>query len=158
MLGEEIVAQARTWIGTPFHHQGRVKGKGCDCIGMVMGAIAETGAHSRYRDLAGNPIPFNRFDYTHYAADPSSTKLAMTLDSHLTAIDERNIQPGDVLLFKIVRLPQHVAIVGNHPMGGLSLIHAYSPARKVVEERYNQSWQARLVQAYSVPLACYRDS
>jgi NlpC/P60 family putative phage cell wall peptidase len=30
-----IVAEARTWIGTLYHHQASVKGIGCDCLGLV---------------------------------------------------------------------------------------------------------------------------
>ena len=38
-----IVTQARTWIGTPFHHQARLKGKGCDCLGLIVGVVDELG-------------------------------------------------------------------------------------------------------------------
>jgi hypothetical protein len=32
-----IVAEARSWIGTPYHHQASVKHVGCDCLGLVRG-------------------------------------------------------------------------------------------------------------------------
>ena len=32
----EIVEEVRSWIGTPFQHQGRLKNVGCDCIGLVV--------------------------------------------------------------------------------------------------------------------------
>ena len=32
-----IVAEARAWIGTPYRHQGSLKGIGCDCLGLVRG-------------------------------------------------------------------------------------------------------------------------
>ncbi len=41
---DEIVAAARGWIGTPYRHQGQVKGVGCDCLGLVRGV---------WRDLYG---------------------------------------------------------------------------------------------------------
>lgn len=31
---EAIVATAGAWIGTPYHHQACVKGRGCDCLGL----------------------------------------------------------------------------------------------------------------------------
>src|SRR5215207_7343246 len=34
---EQIVAAARGWIGTPYHHQASVKGVGCDCLGLIRG-------------------------------------------------------------------------------------------------------------------------
>lgn len=32
-----IIAEARAWIGTPYRHQGSLKGVGCDCLGLVCG-------------------------------------------------------------------------------------------------------------------------
>ena len=32
-----IIAEARAWIGTPYRHQARCKGVGCDCLGLVRG-------------------------------------------------------------------------------------------------------------------------
>lgn len=154
-IRDMIVAEAREWIGTKFHHQGRVKGVGCDCIGMVLGALHNAGARSRKRDDAGNPIPFTTFDRRDYAPDPNSERLKHTLDEHLREIPLSAIRQGDVLLFKVIHLPQHVGIVADHPQGGLSLIHAYSPARQVVEEVLNDSWLTRVIGAYRVPGDCF---
>jgi hypothetical protein len=33
---EALVAEARRWLGTPFRHQGRIRGEGVDCIGLVL--------------------------------------------------------------------------------------------------------------------------
>lgn len=38
---ERIVADARTWIGTPFHHAAAVKGVGADCAGFLHGVFGE---------------------------------------------------------------------------------------------------------------------
>lgn len=38
---EQIVAAARSWIGTPVKHQGQSKGVSCDCKGLVCGVAAE---------------------------------------------------------------------------------------------------------------------
>ena len=32
------VAEALTWLGTPYHHQGRVKGVGVDCRSIQHGS------------------------------------------------------------------------------------------------------------------------
>lgn len=50
----EIVAEARLWLGTPYHHQGSVLGVGCDCVGLVRGV---------YRGLIG-PEPEDRPNYS----------------------------------------------------------------------------------------------
>ncbi len=41
--GLEVVRVARTWLGTPYHHQGRVKGAGVDCAGLSVGVAKELG-------------------------------------------------------------------------------------------------------------------
>ena len=37
---ERVRSEALTWLGTPYHHQGRVKGVGVDC-GQILIAIYE---------------------------------------------------------------------------------------------------------------------
>ncbi|MFL5163197.1 MAG: peptidase P60, partial [Microvirga sp.] len=32
-----ILAEARSWIGTPYRHQASLKGIGCDCLGLLRG-------------------------------------------------------------------------------------------------------------------------
>ncbi len=39
----EIAAEARTWVGTPAVWQGRIKGVGTDCKGLVAGVAAACG-------------------------------------------------------------------------------------------------------------------
>ncbi|MDX3810210.1 MAG: peptidase P60, partial [Bosea sp. (in: a-proteobacteria)] len=36
-----IVAAAREWLGTPYHHQASLRGVGCDCLGLVRGLWRE---------------------------------------------------------------------------------------------------------------------
>lgn len=155
-IRDRIVAEAREWIGTPWHHQGRKKRIGCDCIGMVLGVLHNAGARAAQLDAAGLPLPFTLFDRTDYAPDPNSQRLKETLDAHLREIPVGSVRAGDVMLFKVIQLPQHVGIVADHPSGeGLSLIHAYSGARKVVEETLTDSWRSRCIAAYRVPGQCF---
>ena len=37
---ERVRSEALTWLGTPYHHQGRVKGVGVDC-GQILISIYE---------------------------------------------------------------------------------------------------------------------
>jgi NlpC/P60 family putative phage cell wall peptidase len=36
-----IIMIARTWSGTPYHHQASTKGVGTDCLGLVRGIYRE---------------------------------------------------------------------------------------------------------------------
>ena len=40
VLRAAVVTEAKTWIGTPFHHAARVKGAGVDCL-MLLAEVYE---------------------------------------------------------------------------------------------------------------------
>jgi NlpC/P60 family putative phage cell wall peptidase len=35
---EAMLAEALSWVGTPYRHQGSTKGVACDCLGLIRGA------------------------------------------------------------------------------------------------------------------------
>src|SRR5262249_7468999 len=42
-----VIAAARSWVGTPYHHHGRVKGVGADCATLLAEVYAEAGLRPR---------------------------------------------------------------------------------------------------------------
>ena len=52
---DDVVAVARTWLGTPYHHQASLKGVGTDCLGLVRGVLCEL-----YGDHAEEPPAYSR--------------------------------------------------------------------------------------------------
>jgi cell wall-associated NlpC family hydrolase len=91
------------------------------------------------------------FDKTDYSRIPDGIMLKRVCDENMSAIPFADAQPGDVLLFRFENHPQHLAIIGDYPHGGLSIIHAYSIVRKVVEMRLDDVWISRIVSAYKLP-------
>ena len=79
---------------------------------------------------------------------PDGDMLRAVCDENMTSIAVSEMQPGDVLLFRFDQYPQHLAIVGDYPAGGLSIIHAFAQSRKVVEVRLDERWISRIVAAY----------
>lgn len=126
---EQIVAEARTWLKTPFRHQGRVRGVGVDCAGVVVGV-----AHA---------LGLSTFDHTGYGREPHGGMLKRLLDAHLDRVTGEP-QPGDVLLMRFEREPQHLAIVSD-----LGIIHAYERVGRCVEHGLDEVWRRRIVRAYS---------
>lgn len=126
---EAIIAVARLAIGTPFRHQGRKAGIGLDCIGLVR----------HIADAFGLPCK----DRTDYAMTPGLGLLERGLDAqpcleHIAAPED-----GCVVLFRISRSPQHVAI-----LSGTRLIHAWSNAGMVCEHEFDSGWRRRVVRCY----------
>jgi NlpC/P60 family putative phage cell wall peptidase len=66
-----IVAEARSWIGTPYRHQASLKGVGCDCLGLVRGVWrAVLGAEPE-----AVPVLKNRFGLSQLEIDASTRAI-----------------------------------------------------------------------------------
>ena len=141
--GERIVAAARGWIGTRFHHQGRSR-NGVDCLGLLVGVARELELQSTQGALL---VKSDVQDYGHI---PDGKKLRATLGGLMQEVQGDAMQAGDVLLMRFEREPQHLAIVSDHPQGGLGIIHAYAAARKVVEQRLDALWKSRVISIYRI--------
>lgn len=138
----DIVAEARSWRKTPFHHQGRVRGVGTDCIGVPL----ETG-----KTLGLLPADLV---ITGYPRQPDGTSLMAHCDRWLVRIPRAEMAPGDVIVVRFDRDPQHVGVLGDYRHGGLSMIHALGTPDgrgEVVEHRLDAGTLARLVAVYRFP-------
>jgi cell wall-associated NlpC family hydrolase len=147
---EDILDQARTWLGTKYHHQWRLKksergGGGVDCIGLVIGVIGELGMQD------GNGNPLTEADEFNYSMYPEQGRLVRSISKHFLAVplDERRI--GDLLLFRTFRDPQHVGLMSEYPSGGAGLIHCNSSAGQVVEQPLTDTWLRMLMHVYRFP-------
>ncbi len=138
---DQIVTQARTWLGTPFHHQARLKGKGCDCLGLIIGVVDELGlVDSRGQPLAG-------YDEVTYSKEPDGAYLLLKLTALLDEAPLAQAQPGDLALFTVRDNPQHLAFLTDYE-NTLGMIHCYAQARRVVEHRLDDDWKQRLVKVF----------
>jgi len=135
----QIVNAARQWLGTPFHHQARLKGVGCDCIGLVIGVARELGLIAPDFDISG------------YPRVPDGTTLMSTARQHMTEIDRAAMQPGDVVVVSFDKDPQHFGILGDYRHGGLSIIHGASNPGRVIETRLMFSEHMKFVAAFALP-------
>ena len=135
---DAVIAEARSWLGTPWHHQASLKGVGCDCIGFVRGvALPFVGEVT---------IPLDYPETWHlYRAEP---RMYLGFKAHAHEIDVTDVLPGDILLFGAGKGPaHHCAYVAP----GDGLIHCYREAGKVVEHGFSPWWRAKLRHAFRVP-------
>ena len=146
---EDIVAETRAWIGTPYRHQASLKGVGCDCLGLVRGV---------WRALIGEE-PERAPPYAPDWAEASSGEpLADAAARHLIAIAPSHPSPasggglgwgpGDVLLFRWrANLPaKHAAIVTASD----TMVHAHDGAA-VAEVAIAPWWRRRLAYNFRFP-------
>ena len=141
-MQDVIVEQARGLLGVKFHHQGRSRATGVDCLGLLV-LVAQA------LQLTFEGAPLHARDRTDYGHNPDVGYLRSALERYLTKVDADAMQPGDVGLFLVDKRPQHLAIISDYPVGGeYGMIHAYAPLRKVVEHRMDEAWRERLVAIY----------
>ncbi len=142
----QMVACARGWLGTRFCHQGRRKRSaqdagGVDCLGLLIGVADELG-------LQHDGAPVRALDELAYGHLPDEAYLRTRLETVLQPAS--SIGCGQVALMRVDGRAQHVGLVGDYAHGeGFSLIHAYAPARAVVEHQLDALWQQRIVQLYA---------
>lgn len=121
-----VVDAARSFVGTPFHHAGRLPSVGLDCIGVVVCAARAAG--------------FEIVDVLAYPLRANGMLRAIIDDKFVKVTD---MQPGDVLLMSFDGEPHHLAVYA-----GATIIHAYAQARKCVEQEYSAWWADRTVGVY----------
>lgn len=136
-----IVAQARTWLGTPFHHQARLKGKGCDCLGLIVGVVDELGLEDR------NGMKLAAYDEVTYSKEPDGAYLIQKLTGLLEEVPIAEARAGDLALFKVRENPQHLAILSDYE-GALGMIHSFAPSRRVVEHRLDDEWKSKIIKVF----------
>jgi len=130
MKPDEIVAAARSFLGTPFRHLGRVPGKALDCAGLSKSVAGAFGLSVDDREA--------------YGRTPANGLLETMLDAQTCLVRvSRQPQAGDLLLMKFKGDPQHLAICG-----GDTIIHAWMTVGKVAEHRFTDVWKSRVVRVY----------
>jgi len=132
MSSMDLVRAARQYIGTPFRHQGRLKGAGVDCCGLMICAALDCG-RDLLRELRN--AGFTDDQISRYSRD----LVFEQLHSMFAAVcDPDPDEPiGSLLLIKIPngRSP-HVAIKSE-----LGMIHAFDRIARVTEHRIDDLWR-----------------
>lgn len=138
-----IVAEARSWLGTPYQHQARLKGAAVDCIGLVIGVARAVGA------VAPD------FDFNGYSRQPDGVSLLRECDLLMAGrVEEGAMRPGDVIVTRYAKDPCHFGILTDYPAGGLAVVHALGSRDgrgAVIEHRLSQASAHRFVTAYRLP-------
>lgn len=137
--GTRIVAAARAWIGTPYHHQASVRQIGSDCLGLVRGV---------YRDVTGRE-PETPPAYARDWGDAEGREtLIEAARRHLVPIDMADAEPGDVLIFRMKpgAIAKHCGFLATPA----TMIHAMERA-PVTEVTFGPWWRRRVAAVFRFP-------
>jgi NlpC/P60 family putative phage cell wall peptidase len=158
----DVQAIARTWIGTPYRHQGSVKGVGCDCLGLVRGI---------WRELYGaepEAVPAYAPDWAERAGEERLLGAARRHFLSVPSFAESRL--GDLVLFRfrphlaakhagiLARLPEECCGTGGDASidqsGAVpipdSFIHAYEQSA-VTLSALVPGWRRKIAGIYRFP-------
>ena len=130
-----IVQEALSWLGTPYHHQGRVKGCGVDC-GTLLCEVFEAVKLIEHYD----PRP--------YPPDWHLHQLGQRYLEHVQKMcyEVDDPQPGDIVLYQFGKCVSHGAIVIKWPQ----IIHSYIRQGVILQDGTKGSLSKRIVGFYRV--------
>jgi len=121
-----IVREARSWVRTPYHQQGDIKGAGVDCGMLLVRVFVDTGLCEPF-----DPRPYVGDWYLHRSEE---RYLGFIFDR---AKEVASPLPGDVMVFRYGRCFSHGGIVTI--ASPLTIVHAFQPALAVLEEEVARS-------------------
>lgn len=143
-----VVAEARSWLGTPYHHRAAIRGVGVDCALLLLEAFASAQI-------------IDRFDVDPYTCDWHLHRGEERYLNHVEGFTRRldlpgeeirhfpkdfSLDPATILMWRVGRTYSHGGIVTTWPF----IIHSYLPSMIVEEVDVRRTPMAfRPVKAYS---------
>jgi NlpC/P60 family putative phage cell wall peptidase len=132
-----IVAEACTWLRTPYRHLADVKGLGVDCAMLLVRVFQVAVPHRVTPDF--DPRPYSPEWYLHQQEE--LYMLGLEKFGHCV----ESGKPGDVLLYRFGKVAGHAAII----VDGNLMIHAHQKHGNV-ELAERRTYEDRLISAWSV--------
>jgi NlpC/P60 family putative phage cell wall peptidase len=131
----KVVAEAQTWLNTPYHHGANIKGVGVDCAMYLVEVFRTVGVIEPDFD----PRPYPKDWMLHRSEEIFMAGIFKYAKRIKTP------EPGDVALYRVGRTASHGAIVIDSEV----MAHAYAGSRKV-ELCELDAWANRLESYWTV--------
>lgn len=98
-----VLVEARSWLGTPFHHAASIKGAGVDCAQLLIACFTAAGVAER--PVIGAYAP----DWFLHDEGLALGRFVRWIQHYCVPV--RTAQPGDIALFRYGRAVSHAGIV-----------------------------------------------
>lgn len=136
---EAVVAEVRSWMGTPWRHAANIKGAAVDCAMLLVEVFTRTGVVPSF-----DPRPYPKAWFMHRDEERLLEWLER-VGAKEVAIDTAQI--GDVLAYKYGRCYGHVGVL----VAPQRIIHAYARVGQVIEtETFDIELATRFPKAFSM--------
>lgn len=143
-LREQIIETARTYVGTPYLHQGRSR-SGIDCIGLVINVAATCGVIDPEQTKIINK------EFNGYARLPGEETLITALSQFMSMRSFRLAEPADIIVTKFRKYPRHCMILTDKG----TIIHAFANIGRVTEQRFAHIWKREAMASFSLMELCH---
>lgn len=131
-LQQRVLTVAKSWLKTPYHHMGTVRGAGCDCATLLWCV---------YRDakvIEPGELEYYPMDWHVHSSHQRYMEFVQRYANHVPFVKP---QPADVILWQYCRAFAHGAIVIDYP----TIIHSVINIGVVMDtaERPGFQWTCR---------------
>jgi cell wall-associated NlpC family hydrolase len=114
-----------SWLRTPYHHMGAVKGAGVDCAMLLVRVFQDAGLVPQF-----DPRPYDMTWHLHRSEERYLGFIVQHAD------EVYRPEPGDIVVYKFGRAYAHGAIVIAWP----EIIHAHMSAGNVELADGEKGW------------------
>lgn len=114
------VAEARTWLHTPWRHMANIKGHAVDCAMLLVEVFVRAGVFERF-----DPRPYPRAWFLHHTRE-RFLEWVERMGGVEVPVD--SARPGDILVYKMGLCYSHGAIL----VAPRLVLHAYYKNTQVI--------------------------
>ena len=141
------VVEASTWIRTPYHTMGRVKGAGCDCYTLLLEVFGKLGLFVDKDEEVFYPRDW----FLHARNDHYKVRILR----HAREIVERFCSatemtaPGNIVLVNVTKSKGSIDVHGGIISAWPKVIHSYPPCVMEADARYHPAFAGGKLEFFS---------
>ncbi len=136
-LRRRIVREALLWLATPYQHQQRCRGIGCDCIGFPIGVCINVG-------LLPTDIRVPYYSTQWHLHQKQELLVETAIQFGCTEKASEDFLPGDLVFFKIGLACSHTGLL----VSPTEFMHASCSDGKVMKRAFDRLWKDKLAKRF----------
>lgn len=128
---KKIVAEARSWVGTPHKHYTMKKGLGVDCGLFIMGVYHNVGV------IKAEMPKFYPHDWAYHG--PIGEVFLGIIEKYCLEIPKEQLKMGDTIVYRFGKCLSHGSIL----IEGDMVVHSEVNIGVTITNRKNTNWYKR---------------
>jgi hypothetical protein len=144
---DAVVVEARTWLRTPYHTMGRVKGAGCDCYTLLLEVFGKIGLFTDKDE----DVFYPRDWFLHARNDHYKVRIlrhAREMVEHFCSPTEMR-SPGNIVLVNAASSRGSIDIHGGIISAWPKVIHSFPPCVMEADARYHPTFVGGRLEFFS---------